>query len=47
METIIQKREKSRGITYTLYDPRRNKEPTVLRKSAMDLKLSYNLKIQE
>ena len=37
-ETIIQKREKSRGITCTLYDPRRNKNPTVLRKSAMDLK---------
>ena len=38
METIIQERENSRGITCTLYDPRRNKNPTVLRKSAMDLK---------
>ena len=32
METIIQKREKSRVITCTLYDPRRNKDPTFLRK---------------
>ena len=37
LETIIQKRKKSRGITCTLYDLRRNKNPTVLRKSAMDL----------
>ena len=47
MEAIIQKREKSRGITCTLYNPRRNKKPTVLRISAMDLKQNYNLKIQE
>ena len=38
METIIQKCENLRGITRTLFDPRKNKKPTVLRKSAMDLK---------
>ena len=38
MEIIIQKREKSRRITCALYDPRRNKDPTVLRKFVMDLK---------
>ena len=37
METIIQKCERSRFITYTLYDPRRNKNPAVLIKSAMEL----------
>ena len=44
METIIQKREKSRGITCTLYDPRRYKNPTVLRKSMMDLKAKLQSK---
>ena len=44
METIIQKREKSRGITCTLYGPRRNKNPTVLRKSAIDLKANLQSK---
>ena len=34
METIIQKRKKSRGITCTLYDLRRNKDLTVLRQSS-------------
>ena len=43
-ETIIQKREKSRGITCTLYDPRRNKNTAVLRKSAMDLKAKLQSK---
>ena len=38
METIIQKREKLRGITCTLYDRRRNKYSRVIRKSAMCLK---------
>ena len=44
METIIQKREKLRGITCTLYDPRRNKNPTVLRKSAIGLKAKLQSK---
>ena len=44
METIIQKRKKSRGITCTLYDPRRNKNTAVLRKSAMDLKAKLQSK---
>ena len=44
METVIQKREKSRGITCTLYDPRRNKNPTVLRNSAMALKTKLQSK---
>ena len=44
METIIQKRKKSRGITCTLYDLRRNKDLTVLRKSAMDLKAKLQSK---
>ena len=44
IETIIQKRGKSRRITCTLYDPRRNKNPTVLRKSAIDLKAKLQSK---
>ena len=44
MTTIIQKRRKSRGITCTLYDPRRSKDPTVLRKSTMDLKAKLQSK---
>ena len=44
METIIQKRGKSRGITCPLYDFRRNNNPTVLRKSAMDLKAKLQSK---
>ena len=44
METIIQEGEKSRGITCTLYGPRRNKNPAVLRKFAMDLKAKLQSK---
>ena len=44
METIIQKRGKSRGITCPLYDFRRNNNPTVLRKSVMDLKAKLQSK---
>ena len=47
METIIQKREKSRGITCTLYDPRRKTDQTVLRKSTIDLKAKLQPKVQE
>ena len=42
--TIIQKRGKSRRIICTLYDLRRNKNPTVLRKSAIDLKAKLQYK---
>ena len=44
METVIQKSEKSRRITCTLYDPRRNKDSTVRRKSAIDLKAKLQFK---
>ena len=44
METIMQKREKSRGITCTLFDPRINKNAAVLRKSMMDLKAKLESK---
>ena len=44
METIIQKREKSRGITCAVYDPRRNKNLTVLRKFITDLKAKMQSK---
>ena len=44
MKIIIQKREKLQGITCTLYDPRRNKDATVLRKSTMDWKAKLQSK---
>ena len=44
METIIQKREISRGITCKLFDPRRNNNAAVLRKSMMDLKAKLQSK---
>ena len=46
METIIQKREKIvRNYLYTILF-QRNKDPTVTRISAMNLKATHNLKIQ-
>ena len=44
METIIQKLVNSPGITCTLYDSRRKKDPTVLRISTMILKAKLQSK---
>ena len=44
MEAIIQKRIELRVITCTLYNSRRNKDSTVLRKSAMGLKAKQQSK---
>ena len=43
-ETVIQRHKKSRGTACTLSDPRRNKNPRVLRKPAMDLKAKLQSK---
>ena len=44
MESIIQKLVISPGIAFTAYNRRRNKDPTVLRTSAMILKAKIQSK---